>query len=210
LPWSTTRAGWGGPTHPPLYAPPGRAISPRLQDLVDPDFLRNRPLGVPGTAIRRSRLPTGARTDFGGRCTDDHSEIRSPRRSRPLGMSPRLPSPCLREDATDPELTSLERLALIPRSRTTDGRDPRDPQGPAGSRAKAPVSPRPPLPPERDPVKILSEDKLRAAIPLGNALRNSPPCVPAIGHLRMPRRANSHQFGASVASREGTLARVGS
>ena len=101
---------------------------------------------------------------------------------------------CLREDATDPELTSLERLALIPRSRTTDGRDPRDPQGPAGSRAKAPVSPRPPLPPERDPVKILSEDKLRAAIPLGNALRNSPPCVPAIGHLRMPRRANSHQF----------------
>ena|GEM_PF-3314435 len=87
---------------------------------------------------------------------------------------------CLCEDATDPELTSLERLALI----CDHARRKREIRG------------------------TLNDDKLRAAIPLGNALRNSPPCVPAIGHLRMPRRANSHQFVASVASREGTLARV--
>jgi hypothetical protein len=92
-------------------------------------------------------------------------------------------------------------VSLNPRSRTTDERDPRDPQGPAGIRTKAPVSPGPALHLGLDPVKILNENKLRAAIPLVNALPNPQPCVPAIGHLRMPRRANSRQFVASVASR---------
>jgi integrase-like protein len=48
--------------------------------------------------------------------------------------------------------------------------------------------------------KVTREDKLRAADALAKAFRNSQPCVPAIGHLRMPRRANSHRLPPSVAS----------
>jgi len=109
-------------------------------------------------------------------------------------IQPCLPPPLPPGGRHGPGADHPGEVSLNPRSCTTDGRDPRDTQGPAGIRTKAPLSPRLALHLERDPVKILNEDKLRAAIPLGNALRNSPPCVPAIGHLRMPRRANSHQF----------------
>ena len=42
-------------THPPLYAPVRRAISPRLQHLGDPHFPRTVPFRPPGTETGRPR-----------------------------------------------------------------------------------------------------------------------------------------------------------